>query len=267
MVASKLTISMEKFLYHKASLVFPLMQGHELKILVEDIKQNGLRQAVVLYEQRILDGRNRYRACLRAGVKPRFEQFTGDDPVAYVISVNAARRHLTNVQKRMAIKELMKQRPELNESTVAQMLKVSRDMVRKNGRRSRNNYVSGNASKTKGGGEEKPMEYKLDSLGRRQPTRRQRNSRPVEVPNTGCAYDPGRETLEQIADKEWRHRSMCYLHGEIARYLALACERYRLCTPNEFNGKIETGIAAVEAAYAEWLQTLKENTNANQNAA
>jgi hypothetical protein len=42
----------------------------------------------------ILDGRNRYRACLEARVEPRFVEFDADDPIAFVVSVNIKRRHL-----------------------------------------------------------------------------------------------------------------------------------------------------------------------------
>lgn len=36
----------------------------------------------------VLDGRNRYRACAEAGIAPRFEEFVGADPLAFVLSMN-----------------------------------------------------------------------------------------------------------------------------------------------------------------------------------
>src|SRR5262249_54446502 len=88
--------------FHPLADVFPLMVGEEFAELVADIKANGLRQQIVLHEGKIIDGRNRYRACIEAGVEPAV--IVGDDwindPAAYVISANIHPRHLTAEQKR-----------------------------------------------------------------------------------------------------------------------------------------------------------------------
>jgi hypothetical protein len=93
--------------FHPLANVFPLIEGDELKELVEDIRANGLRQPICIYEGKILDGRNRYLACRAAGVEPRCEQFPPDaDPLAFVISTNLRRRHLTDKQRQHIAAEL-----------------------------------------------------------------------------------------------------------------------------------------------------------------
>jgi len=66
--------------FHPVAEMFPLLQGKDFDALVEDIRHYGLIYPIIVYEDQILEGRNRYRACLAAKVERRFEQFTGDDP-------------------------------------------------------------------------------------------------------------------------------------------------------------------------------------------
>ena len=59
--------------FHPVTEIFPMMDGEQFAKLVEDIKANGLREPIWLHSDgRIVDGRNRYGACLEAGVEPRF---------------------------------------------------------------------------------------------------------------------------------------------------------------------------------------------------
>jgi hypothetical protein len=86
--------------FHPASEIFPLMEGKELEDFAQDIREHGLREAITLHpDGTILDGRNRYRACVRVGVKPRFTTWKDDgSPVSFVISLNLKRRQLTPSQ-------------------------------------------------------------------------------------------------------------------------------------------------------------------------
>jgi hypothetical protein len=77
------------------------MTEPDFKELAEDIRENGLRNPILMYEGKILDGRNRYRACLLVKVAPEFIEFTGDSPIRTVLSLNLHRRHLTPGQKAM----------------------------------------------------------------------------------------------------------------------------------------------------------------------
>ena len=84
--------------FHDAAAIFPLMVDDDFDALVNDLRQHGLQTPVDLLEEKIIDGRNRYRACLQAGVKPIFNKVNPDDPVQFVMSRNLHRRHLTPSQ-------------------------------------------------------------------------------------------------------------------------------------------------------------------------
>ena len=87
---------------HPVADLFPMMTADELDELAADIKDRGLLQPIVLDgEGRILDGRNRHAACIKAGVKPVFDTYTGDDPDGYALTVNVNRRHLKPGQRYM----------------------------------------------------------------------------------------------------------------------------------------------------------------------
>lgn len=84
---------------HPLCTLFPRLSGNEFQNLVDDIKQNGLREPIILHEGMILDGGNRYRACIEAGIDPEFMKFGGGNLVAYVLSANLHRRHMTPGQQ------------------------------------------------------------------------------------------------------------------------------------------------------------------------
>lgn len=84
---------------HPIASLFEMMTPEEMRILANDIKENGLQEDIWLYEDMILDGRNRHIACKLAGVEPRFREYTGNSPVQFVISRNLHRRHLSAGQR------------------------------------------------------------------------------------------------------------------------------------------------------------------------
>jgi ParB-like chromosome segregation protein Spo0J len=77
------------------------MTADDFAALMSDIKENGLINPIVLFENQILDGKHRYKACLELNIELKLETFTGSDEQAlhYVISQNIARRHLLTGQK------------------------------------------------------------------------------------------------------------------------------------------------------------------------
>lgn len=89
-----------KLEFHEAANIFPLDDEH-LDALAADIKKNGQQIAVEIMDGKILDGRRRTMACRIAGVEPVTREVKPDDPVAYVLSLNLHRRHLTPSQASM----------------------------------------------------------------------------------------------------------------------------------------------------------------------
>ena len=92
---------MQKLNYHSYCDLLPEMTTDDFNALVSDIKENGLINPIVLFNDRILDGKHRYKACLELGIDPKIETFIGSKEQAlhYVISQNIARRHLLTSQK------------------------------------------------------------------------------------------------------------------------------------------------------------------------
>lgn len=126
--------------FHPTASIFPLMNDADLQELAEDIKANGLQSPIELFEwvglrpnrggtggyelkdwegknpdsdaqtktvmSNIIDGRNRFIACLKARVLPEFRQWSSQagerSLTTYVISRNMKRRHLTVEQRAAA---------------------------------------------------------------------------------------------------------------------------------------------------------------------
>jgi ParB-like chromosome segregation protein Spo0J len=98
--------------FHPYANIFPLIDGEPFEQLVESVKEHGLREPIVLHEGKILDGRNRARACAAANIEPQYikfysiEPFQGDDPLAFVVDKNLRRRHLDESQRAMVAARL-----------------------------------------------------------------------------------------------------------------------------------------------------------------
>jgi hypothetical protein len=123
----------EELAFHPLADIFPLMEGAEFDAFVADVKANGLLEDIILHEGKILEGRNRYRACLAAGRPPYFQDFSAvagiSDPTTFVISRNIHRRHLTAEQKREIIAKLVAAQPEKSDRAIAEQTKSSPQTV------------------------------------------------------------------------------------------------------------------------------------------
>jgi len=91
--------------FHPFSEIWPLLEGPAFDDFATDIAANGLLVPILLYQDKILDGRNRARACIEAGVEPRYEKskVTNDEAaLELVFSLNHHRRHLSFQEKAFA---------------------------------------------------------------------------------------------------------------------------------------------------------------------
>ncbi|MBD2653113.1 DUF5131 family protein [Synechocystis sp. FACHB-383] len=91
---------------HRAANLLPFMAEDEFASLVEDADKNGFQNAIKVTKDRLLiDGRNRICASIVLEKDVHIEEFNPSDPIQYVLSENAERRHLSSQQKAMVAAE------------------------------------------------------------------------------------------------------------------------------------------------------------------
>lgn len=113
-----------------------------------DIQAFGVREPVILFDGRILDGRNRYMAARDLGLDFPVADFDGTEAeaLAYVLSTNLHRRHLTESQRAAVAAKLANMKrgnpefskpanlpdcaTEVSQAQAAEMLNVSERSVR-----------------------------------------------------------------------------------------------------------------------------------------
>jgi ParB-like chromosome segregation protein Spo0J len=105
---------------HPAADIFPLIEGAEFDALVADIAAHGVREPITLHDGKILDGRNRHRAALKAGRTCPTRPFEENDPLAFVISLNLKRRQLTSSQLAFVALEIERVEAELAKKRMVQ---------------------------------------------------------------------------------------------------------------------------------------------------
>jgi hypothetical protein len=85
--------------FHPYADIFPEMSDEQFAELKADIAKHGQRETIKTKDGKIIDGKNRFRACTELGKKPKFEEYQGDDTLDYVVSLNLSRRHLSTSQR------------------------------------------------------------------------------------------------------------------------------------------------------------------------
>lgn len=100
----------DKIECHELALAVPEMTDAEYQELKQSISENGQREAGIMLDGKILDGRHRQRACEELDIPFAYRQFDkkidGLIPEMLVMDANIKRRHLTPAQKAAIAAEL-----------------------------------------------------------------------------------------------------------------------------------------------------------------
>jgi ParB family chromosome partitioning protein len=86
---------------HELAGLFPAMSEAEFSALKSDIEVNGQREPIWVLAGKVIDGKHRLRACRELGIEPAQREYLGNDPIAFVVSMNLHRRHLEHGQRAM----------------------------------------------------------------------------------------------------------------------------------------------------------------------
>lgn len=85
---------------HELSIYFGLPTNDDERLaLGTHMERHGQQHEILLYEDKVLDGWERYMACLQKGITPKFRKYEGDDPASIAFGMNMVRRKLSAVQK------------------------------------------------------------------------------------------------------------------------------------------------------------------------
>ncbi len=95
-----MTAHVQRYIFSYLVRLFPAVPHDEFAEFVDNVRENGLIDAIVVWRGAIVDGWHRYLACLAAGVAPRFTHLPDNaDPLVFVVAKNLLRRHLTTSQR------------------------------------------------------------------------------------------------------------------------------------------------------------------------
>jgi hypothetical protein len=129
---------------HPLAALIPPPTPEQYQKLLGDIRENGLREKIVLLEGKGLDGNTRARILIALGIAitpdhvRHFDPATdGATPLAFMLSKNLYRRHLTTGQRALIVEELAKgkvgdnqhTREGVGTATGSKVAGVSRDTV------------------------------------------------------------------------------------------------------------------------------------------
>ena len=222
---------------HAAAALFPMMSDTELDELAADIEKNGLLEPITWWvgdisnyrdeDREVIDGRNRVEAThriknpqrreeLRAHLLSRLgSQIVDGDPVAYVISLNIRRRHLSPEQKRQLLETLVKDKPQRSDRATARIAQVDHKTVA---------AVRAEAERR---GEIPHVATRTDTKGREQPASKPKSVNSNELETKTQPRQPVRDLAITDFSRLLRDRLLETLN-DLPRLLA--DERHRIAT-------------------------------------
>jgi hypothetical protein len=104
-------VAVYQYEQHPIGKLFPLFSAEELSKLAKDITKQGLLHPIAIYQGKILEGWNRYRALQDLDIieESHFTTFEGteEEAIAYVVGQNMLRRHLTDNQRKQIAGDLL----------------------------------------------------------------------------------------------------------------------------------------------------------------
>jgi len=105
---------------HPLSKAFPPMSEEEMQNLRDSIEDIGVQNAIVIFENKVIDGWHRYSVATELGMPcPEVELADDIDPRDFVLSQNKSRRHLNKGQLAMSYTKVYEWQPVGNPSNRA----------------------------------------------------------------------------------------------------------------------------------------------------
>lgn len=97
---------------HPLSKAFPPMSEDEVQNLRDSIEDIGVQNAIVIFEDKVIDGWHRYSVATELGMPcPEVELADDVDPRDFVLSQNKSRRHLNKGQLAMSYTKVYEWQP------------------------------------------------------------------------------------------------------------------------------------------------------------
>jgi hypothetical protein len=90
---------MKKLEFHESLKDIPLMPLHERDALADDIAKHKQLFPIILLGGKIIDGRNRYLACLSRNIEPKTIELNPVDTGSFIASANYFRKHWSTQER------------------------------------------------------------------------------------------------------------------------------------------------------------------------